>query len=104
MRLKILARDTIRGPVVIRPHNATARGGFDISVAPDLWRRMAIKGTAAIDFATTHPTTARRSAVLEMIVAEINGKKARGLELKPYLKKIPKAPEKTDTQFEGNDQ
>ena len=60
---------------------------------------MASRNTKAISFATTHPTTAWRSAALEKVIEEIRDKKAKGLVLKPNLKKIPKPPPETDEEL-----
>lgn len=65
----------------------TARAGFDIGVAPDLWRRMGSKNVKSITFASTHPTTAYRTAALAKIVLEIRRKQKAGLPLEPELKK-----------------
>jgi hypothetical protein len=77
---------------------ATALGGYDIRVAPDFWRRMGSANTKTIAYGESHPPTAFRSAALEKIVAEIEGKRRAGQPLRPNLKKPePPAPEPEPT-------
>ena len=72
----------------------TARGGYNIDNAPDLWRRMAASNPAAIHIAgSTHPSTAKRFLALEATVKEIRAKKARGAKLIPEEREIEQ-PEK----------
>lgn len=62
----------------------TARAGYDISEAPNFWRRMGAKHPAAIHLkGTSHPSSAKRFVALEETVAEINAKKASGTPLVP---------------------
>lgn len=65
-----------------------ARAGYDISEAPNLWRRMAATTPEAIHLSArnTHPSTARRFLLLENAAKEIMTKKARGKELIPVFK------------------
>lgn len=53
-----------------------ARAGFDISKAPDLWRRMAVEHPAAIkeNFLSTHPSSPERAVSLEAGIQEIKKK------------------------------
>lgn len=63
----------------------TARAGFDISRAPNFWRRMGVKhpGSIRSNHAATHPATPYRFVALEQTVKEISDKKAKGLPLTP---------------------
>ena len=62
----------------------TARAGFDIQRAPEIWRRMANEHPAGIHLAgSTHPSTAKRYLAIEATVQEINMKRANGLSLVP---------------------
>lgn len=64
-----------------------ARAGFDVSQAPQLWRRMAVSHPAAIHAqGGTHPSTVERFALMDAVVAEIAAKKAAGLPLVPEMK------------------
>ena len=62
-----------------------ARAGYDISEAPKFWRRMATLSPAAINHATTHPTTPERFVAMGSAVEEILGKTATGVALMPNL-------------------
>ena len=65
----------------------SARAGYDISEAPQLWRRMGAKNPQGIHLAgTTHPSTAKRLIALEMAAKEIADKKKRGEALIPAEK------------------
>ncbi|MGB0719287.1 MAG: M48 family metalloprotease [Bdellovibrionales bacterium] len=71
----------------------TARAGFKIDNAPNLWRRMAASNPEAIHVAgTSHPSTAKRFLALEATVKEINKKKSQGKKL------VPEEKEKQDFQ------
>jgi len=59
---------------------------YDISKAPELWRRMAVRNPNAIYLASTHPTTAERFVALEKTVSQINSNKAAKLPVQPQLK------------------
>jgi Zn-dependent protease with chaperone function len=61
--------------------------GYDITKAPDIWRRMALKNPDSIYLTTTHPSTASRFIAMEKIVKEIQEKKKAGKPLVPNLKK-----------------
>ena len=63
----------------------TALAGYDIKVAPNFWRRMALRNRLAIDYSTTHPTTAYRATALEKIIEEIDSKKKAGKSLAPNI-------------------
>lgn len=62
-----------------------ARAGFDATVAPLFWRRMAIEhpGSIASRFNSTHPSTAERSVALRNTLAEIEQKSADKVALLP---------------------
>ena len=64
-----------------------ALSGFEITSAPDFWRRMAGVRPDDIDKGYTHPTTAERFVALEAVVAEIRKKQAEGTILRPELRK-----------------
>jgi len=70
----------------------TARAGYDISSAPNFWRRMGASNPDAIDLAgTSHPSTATRYLTLDATVKEIEGKKAKGAKLIPQEKEVQHA-------------
>lgn len=62
-----------------------ARAGYDISVAPTLWRRMAIENPKSISrsYAGTHPSTPERAVALRKAVEEVELKRSAGLALQP---------------------
>ncbi|MFQ5352545.1 MAG: M48 family metalloprotease [Candidatus Binatia bacterium] len=62
-----------------------ARAGFDISVAPTLWRRMAVEHPSSIagGFMASHPSTPERALALEETIEEILAKRDRGEALEP---------------------
>lgn len=62
-----------------------ARAGFDITDAPQFWRRMGAENPDAIVHNTTHPTTPERFLGLDQAIAEIESKIARGAPLLPDL-------------------
>jgi hypothetical protein len=64
-----------------------ALSGFDITNAPDFWRRMAGVRPDDIEKGYTHPTTAERFVALEAVVAEIRKKQAEGVILRPEERK-----------------
>ena len=65
----------------------TAKAGYDISEAPNFWRRMGAKHPAAIHLkGTSHPSSAKRFVALEETVAEIKAKQASGAPLVPEEK------------------
>jgi hypothetical protein len=61
----------------------SARAGFDIAHAPELWRRMAVQTPGAIAYGSTHPATSERFVLLEATAREIEGKRTRGEALRP---------------------
>ena len=72
------------------------RGGYDVSQALHLWRKMAAENPASIHLAgTTHPSTAKRFVALGAALEEIRLKQENGAPLIPDLK------EKTYTKEEG---
>lgn len=62
-----------------------ARGGYDISNATNLWRRIAIEFPKSMknNFLATHPSTPERFLLIEKTVQEIKEKKAKGEPLLP---------------------
>lgn len=60
-----------------------ARAGFDIDVAPQLWRRMAALMPRRTKALPTHPAPPERLAAMERTVAEIKAKQASGQPLVP---------------------
>ncbi|MCU4138944.1 MAG: Outer membrane protein chaperone/metalloprotease BepA/YfgC [Thermodesulfobacteria bacterium] len=78
-----------------------ARGGYDISDAAEIWRRMAVEFPNAISetFLATHPSTPERFLIIEKTVKEIEEKKLKGEPLLPskkFFDKQNKRKEKTD--------
>ncbi len=68
------------------------RAGYDVSHAPNVWRRMAVKNPDEIYTATTHPTTAERFVMMEKSIREIKDKKKSGKPLLPEFKPKELAP------------
>jgi len=66
----------------------TARAGFEIAGAPELWNRMARENPyATVDWGFyAHPTSAARSSELAAIIEEIAGKLERAEPLDPEVK------------------
>lgn len=60
-----------------------ARAGFDITEAPNIWRRMATENPRTAGFSATHPTHKERLVAMQATVQEILAKRARGLPLIP---------------------
>ncbi len=62
-----------------------SRAGYDISIAPTLWRRMGAEspGSIAQRYGGTHPGTPERSVALQKAVAEVEIKKSQGLVMLP---------------------
>jgi hypothetical protein len=69
-----------------------ARAGYDISGAPEVWRRLALDSPDNLRIATTHPITPARFVQMQKVIAEIAEKKREGLPLVPNLKPEPEAP------------
>ena len=65
-----------------------ARAGYEISNAPNFWRRMAAEHPGSIkkNFTASHPSTPERFLALESAVTEIKMKKERGDLLVPEKK------------------
>ena len=64
-----------------------ARAGYDVSMAGNIWRRMAISHPQIIGMkGGTHPSSAKRFVLIEKTVQEIQDKKQRGLPLIPEFK------------------
>jgi Zn-dependent protease with chaperone function len=62
-----------------------ARAGFDIDVAPDLYRRRAVQkpSTQMKTYYSTHPSTPERAAAMTQTIAEINNKRLTQTALLP---------------------
>lgn len=71
-----------------------ARAGFDISGAPEFWRRIAANYPGAIkdSLAALHPPTPYRFVLLKETVAEIAAKKSQGAALVPDPERLETAP------------
>lgn len=65
---------------------ATARAGYNISQAPNFWRRMGAEHPAGISHGASHPNTANRYLALDKAVQEIAEKRTAGLALAPNMK------------------
>jgi hypothetical protein len=83
------------------------RAGYDIQIAPNFWRRMAVEHPGSIKdtMMATHPSTPERAVVLKETIDEINEKIEKGVPLLPEKKEeppTPKASEK-DSQSIGFD-
>jgi predicted Zn-dependent protease len=63
-----------------------ARAGYDISKAPNLWRRMTLEDPRGLFREVTHPSNTRRAAALSKAVYEINYKRNHGIALLPDWK------------------
>jgi len=63
-----------------------ARAGYDITKAPDFWRRMGAANPQSVTHATTHPSTPERFVALKASADEIHAKRARGEILLPNEK------------------
>lgn len=66
-----------------------AKGGYDITKAPDFWKRMAklYPQSAEPSLVSTHPSSAERYSSMGMAVAEISKKISLGQPLEPEKKK-----------------
>ena len=62
-----------------------ARAGFDIAVAPDLYRRMGVQqpGNQVKDYSSTHPSTPERAVAITQTITEIQEKANRQEALLP---------------------
>ncbi|MFC1515344.1 M48 family metallopeptidase [Thermodesulfobacteriota bacterium] len=65
-----------------------ARAGYDIKIAPEFWRRMAVEHPASIGkhYLATHPSTPERSAALKESIEEIENKIKEEKPLTPEYK------------------
>ena len=65
-----------------------ARAGYDIRIAPNFWRRMAVEHPGSIrkNYMATHPSTPERAAALRESVREIEDKLTHGESLTPRYK------------------
>jgi predicted Zn-dependent protease len=68
----------------------TARAGYDISNAIDMWRRWSVEDPEGLYVAITHPTKPERFARLTKAIEEIQGKKKRHEALLPNMNGAPK--------------
>jgi hypothetical protein len=77
-----------------------ALAGWDISRAPNFWRRMAAShpGSNRSGFTRTHPTSSKRFLALEKIVSEIRYKQRKGMSMKPEMKKLAPANDDGDDE------
>ncbi len=62
-----------------------SRAGFDVSKAPDFWRKMGAENPGAIQerWGATHPSTPERAAALEETIKEIRSKQSNREPLVP---------------------
>jgi len=62
-----------------------ARGGYDVSDAAEIWRRMAVEFPNAISktFLATHPSSPERFLLIEKTVKEIEEKRLKGEPILP---------------------
>ncbi|MGE3714757.1 MAG: M48 family metallopeptidase, partial [Alphaproteobacteria bacterium] len=65
-----------------------ALAGFDITKAPNVWRRMSLEDPDGIYSSTTHPSNAARYVALNKTIYEINSKRARKQPLLPERAKL----------------
>lgn len=66
----------------------SARAGYDINMAPDFWRSLAVENPGAIErgYAASHPSTPERSAAMDECIKEIGDKRLASLPLLPDRK------------------
>lgn len=64
----------------------TARAGYDLAGAEEVWRQTGLKHPNSIRFARSHPTAPTRFIQMQKVAAEIAEKKARGAPLTPDLR------------------
>ena len=57
-----------------------SRAGYDVSVAPDFWRRMGVEHPSSVEstYLSMHPSTPERTLSLEQAVEEIRAKREAG--------------------------
>ena len=74
------------------------RAGFDISKAPDLFRRMGIEHPGSIkeNYLSSHPSTPERAASMEKAIEEIKEKIKAGQPLVPEKMEFPSKEEDED--------
>ncbi len=65
-----------------------ARTGYDIHIAPNFWRRMAVEHPGSIreNMMATHPSTPERAVALQKSIAEIEAKRSDDQALIPEFK------------------
>ncbi len=66
-----------------------ARAGYEIKIAPNFWRRMAVEHPGSIkqNYMSTHPSTPERATAINASIAEIEKKLREGQSLAPEYKK-----------------
>jgi predicted Zn-dependent protease len=64
----------------------TELAGYDISKAPEIWRRMSVGNEEAIYSGVTHPTNPERYLALSETIKEIERKKNNGAPLVPDVR------------------
>ncbi len=62
------------------------RAGFDITKAPNIWRRIGLMSVKSMGESKSHPTTPERYVRLAAAIAEINRKRVAGLPILPERK------------------
>lgn len=63
-----------------------ARAGYDISKAPDVWRRMSVENPKNLFRDTTHPSKPKRAATLQKTIDEIEYKHKHKVAMLPDIK------------------
>lgn len=63
-----------------------ARAGYDVSMAPEFWRKLAKVSIKSLDKPSSHPITPERFVRLNAAVQEIKDKQARGEPLLPNMR------------------
>jgi len=80
-----------------------AAAGYEVSAAPDFWRRMAARqpGTIKESFTASHPSSPERYLRLQAAVAEISEKQKHGQPLLPNLAELKTAYDGDYVSFEA---
>ncbi|MFS2034966.1 M48 family metalloprotease [Polaromonas sp. CT11-55] len=83
-----------------------AAAGYEVSAAPDFWRRMAAKQPSSIkeSFTASHPSAPERYLRLQAAVAEIAEKQKQGKPLLPNLAELKTAYDGDYVSFEAGKQ
>lgn len=66
------------------------RAGYNIKLAPNLWRRMSLEDPDGINIAITHPSNAQRFVALQKTIDEIEFKKKNHIKVLPDFKMVPR--------------